>query len=172
TEPAWKQLQEWLGPHFFLPDGSLDRKKLARLVFTDEKARKKLNSIVHPHVTEQMFAERDCLKKEHPRAIFIWDVPLLIETGMHEAVDIVILVAVPKEIQIKRLIDRDRLSLEEACQRLNSQMSLEEKKPYADLIIGNSGSLAHTYWQLEKIIWPRLLQLEEDKHKSQRETIQ
>lgn len=158
--PCWEKLKDWLGPDFFMQDGNLDRTKLANYIFTDAGARQKLNRIVHPFVKKSMEEKRGQLMQQHPRDIFIWDVPLLIETGMYKLVEKVILVTVPEKIQIKRLMIRDKLTYNEAKSRLDSQMKLEEKKKYADYIIDNSGLVADTYQKVEDFLWPELIQIE------------
>lgn len=160
--PGWLALKKWLGSDYFQPDGSLNRPKLASLIFTDAAAREKLNNILHPLVIEILKEERRTLKERHPDGIFIWDVPLLIEAGMHKMVEKVILVTLPEDLQIKRLMARDKLSYDKAYSRLRSQMKLEEKKKYADYIIDNTGSIADTYKQVEYFLWPELVQLEKE----------
>jgi len=148
--PAWQDLVDWLGDSILLPDQNIDRLQLAGLVFKDREKLDKLNSIVHPRVGLRFAELAGSIKKSDPDAVVIYDVPLLIEAGMHKVVDLVLLVYVSREIQLARLQDRDDLSRSEAKLRLEAQMPLEEKKKYADVIIDNSSTLKETARQVNK----------------------
>lgn len=149
--PGWREVIEAFGEEYVTPTGELDRKKLARLVFHDPKAKKRLESIIHPRVLalrEEITRE---ILREDPQALIIFDVPLLVEAGLHKKVDRVIVVWVPREIQIKRLVERDNLTRREAEKRLANQMPLDEKLPFAHYVVDNSGSLEATEEQVKKI---------------------
>lgn len=131
------------GPDIIRPDGALDRAALGRIVFADKEARSRLEAIVHPAVRRQMQDEAEAYRRQgHPAAVL--DVPLLIEGGLHRTVDRVWLVYVDRETQLARLMARDGLSRAEAELRAAAQMSLEEKRAFADLIIDNRGSERET----------------------------
>ncbi|KEO82055.1 dephospho-CoA kinase [Tumebacillus flagellatus] len=152
---AYEDIVEAFGEEILLPDGALDRAKLGALVFGNDANRQKLNGIVHPRVREERDRQTQEALKQNPRAVIIWDIPLLIETGMHNQVDKVIVVYVDAETQFSRLLSRDELSEEAAKQRIASQMPIEEKKQYADYLIDNRGTLAETEEQVRKI-WEEL----------------
>ncbi|QGG49079.1 dephospho-CoA kinase [Heliorestis convoluta] len=133
-ERAWRDIQEYFGPRYFLPDQQLDRRALGKLVFFDAKAREQLNKIIHPRVREQFRTETEEWSKKGLPAI-VWDVPLLLETGMDKMVDEVWVVAVKEEQQVERVIQRDQLEQGEAMARIKAQMPLEEKIKKADKII-------------------------------------
>jgi len=122
-------------------EGSIDRKRLARIVFKDETKREELNSIVHPAVIDEEWNKILAIKRRNPGAIAVVNAALLIESGNYKDVDKVILVVADKELVIKRVIKRDGLSREEALGRIASQMPEDEKRNYADYIIENNGSL-------------------------------
>jgi len=149
--PGWREVIETFGEDYITPQGELDRKRLARLVFHDPKAKKRLESIIHPRVLAlREKITRDILRKD-PQALIIFDVPLLIEAGLHKRVDRVVVVWVPREIQIQRLIERDKLTRQEAEKRLENQMPLDEKLPFAHYVVDNSGSKEATEEQVKKI---------------------
>lgn len=128
----------------------LDRKKLAEIIFSRKIHRQKLNSIMHPEIYKK-------IKKESESAdglVFI-DIPLLFENedlnkkyGLD--FDEIWLVYVDRETQIKRLMNRDGISREYAEEKINSQISVEEKRKKSDVIIDNSGTLEETFKQVEK----------------------
>ncbi|MFY9114269.1 MAG: dephospho-CoA kinase [Dethiobacteria bacterium] len=159
-EPAWEEIVHHFGTGILLKDRDIDRKKLGDIVFSDASARNKLNSIVHPRVMEKLIEDTNALKKQNSKAeVVVFDVPLLIETGMHSLVDVVVLVYTPINIQKTRLKNRDGFSDREIGERLSSQMAIEEKKQYVDFTIDNSGSLDETFKQVEEFwgIVPLLL---------------
>ncbi len=149
-EPAWEEIVSFFGTGILSAEGEIDRKKLAALVFNNEEHLKKLNAIVHPRVGA-MFALiiGDLPNKKNPPEVIIYDVPLLIEAGIHKTVDAVVLVYAPRALQEERIQNRDGLTLEEIEARLAAQMSFEEKKNFADYIIENTGSLDETRGQVD-----------------------
>jgi dephospho-CoA kinase len=120
------------------PDGTLDRAKMARLVFADETKRKLLNSIVHPLVMEaQDRWIRDC-EADDPDGIAVVDAALMIESGGYKRFDKIVVVWCRPEIQFARLLHRGGLTETEALERIASQMPQDEKKRYADYLIDTS----------------------------------
>jgi dephospho-CoA kinase len=153
---AWQEIVQWLGRDFMLEDGSIDRERLGRLVFQDAEARRKLNAIIHPRVGQEMAARTGQLRNDCFGSILVYDVPLLIEAGMQDMADLILLVYVPEEIQLQRLQRRDNLSREEALLRIRAQMPLKEKKKHAHAVIDNSGTLTDTALQVDEF-WERAL---------------
>ncbi|MBF5041219.1 dephospho-CoA kinase [Aggregicoccus sp. 17bor-14] len=137
------------------PDGGLDRAKLGQRVFADASERAALNALLHPRIA-QAFLERTQALAEAGAARVIYDAPLLIENGLHTRMEGVILVAVPREVQLARLMARDGLSREAAEARLASQLPLEDKRRHATWVVDNAGELAATRAQVERI-WEALL---------------
>lgn len=147
--PAWKMIKEEFGSTILGEDGEIDRGKLGRIVFSSNEKIKILNSIVHPFVKERMMEEiQKALAIDRD---VLLDIPLLFETGVHQYLRPVILVYAPKEVQIERLMKRDKLDREECERRIMAQMSIEEKKLLADYIIDNSGELSYTIKQSGKV---------------------
>ncbi len=120
------------------PDGELDRRRMAELVFADARERARLESILHPRVRKLFREERARLEGEG-HAVAFYDVPLLYEVGLDREVDLVVVVWAPRESQIGRLASRDGLSRAEAEARLATQLPIDEKAARADLVIVNDG---------------------------------
>ena len=125
---------------FGYPMTNEGKKKLAQTIFQDDEKRMMLNRIIHPKVFSIIEDEK---KKMSDQEIIVIDMPLLIEVGYQREVDTVVLVYVDLKTQIDRLMNRDHLSEENAYLRINSQMSLEEKKGYADLVLDNTKDILH-----------------------------
>lgn len=140
---ALNEIAQTFGVEYLTDGGELNRAKMAELVFSDKEALKKLEGIIHKNVqaAAQGFLE-DCRSKNMPAAVL--DVPLLIECGWYKNVDAVWLVAVDSETQIERAMARSNMTREEVKARIAAQMTLEEKRAYADLVIDNSGTFAET----------------------------
>jgi dephospho-CoA kinase len=134
-------IRQEFGARVLRPDGSLDREALGALAFSDEAARERLNAIVHPQVAVEAEKELEAACARDPRAIVIYDVPLLFEVGMEGRFDRVVVVYVPREIQLRRLQGRDGVTRAEAEARLSSQWDIEEKVRRADHVLDNRGSV-------------------------------
>lgn len=133
--PAYDGVVEAFGAVILDKKGEIDRKRLGEIVFNDARRRERLNQLVHPHVYAQAEKEKRAIAAAHPEAVILFDVPLLIETGVHREMDRVIVVYVDRATQIDRLIQRDGLTREEAERRIDAQMPLDEKRRFADEII-------------------------------------
>lgn len=142
-EEGWQKIVEMFGEGVLLDDGELDRAKVGEMIFRDEKKRALLDSIMHPIILNRIEAELDRLRaKGEPIAIL--DIPLLLELGWQDRVSAVWLVAVSPEVQKMRLMLRNQLTEQQAEARIASQMSIEAKRQYADIIIENDGVLEET----------------------------
>jgi dephospho-CoA kinase len=141
---AWYEIVEHFGAEGLLPDGEINRITLGDTIFKDAAKKQVLDDIVHPQVIIEMGKQVEAAKADRPRAVIILDVPLLIESGMHETMSDVILVYTPEHIQLQRLMARDGLSVSDALARIRSQMPIEEKKALATIIIDNSSTQART----------------------------
>ena len=139
---------EAFGKEYLTVEGELNRPKVSELVFRDKQALKTLEGILHKIVWEN--AEGFLKEQQEQGAkLAVLDVPLLIETGWHKQVDKVWLVAVSRQQQIERAMLRSGMTEAEVVARINSQMSLEEKRKYADVVLDNSGSLEQTLAQVQ-----------------------
>lgn len=144
-----KLVQQTFGSEYLTTTGELNREKVAALVFRDKEALKKLEAIIHKIV----LSEADCFLQEcrsQGCQAAVLDVPLLIECGWHEKVDVVWLVAVSIEEQIKRAMLRSGMPEADVKRRIAAQMSLEEKKAYAGVVFDNSGELENTLSAVRK----------------------
>lgn len=150
-ENAYLKIVQAFGKDILLDDGTLNRKRLGDIIFSDETKRKQLNEIVHPEIRARMLSEMDAYENEGKTKAVVLDIPLLIESQLMHFVEKIILVYVDEEIQCQRLMTRDELSREEAQLRMAAQMSLKDKIPYADVVIDNNGSIASTKQQLRTI---------------------
>jgi len=168
-KPAWKDIVSFFGEQVLLEDRTLDRDKLREIVFRDFEKRKKLESFTHPRIGEEMLKLVQQYTKDDPNAIIQVVIPLLIEVNMHPLFHHLLMVYAPEEVQKKRLIERDGMTEEMAMNMIRSQLSVEEKKGYCDLIIDNSGSLEETRKQVEEL-WERLKKIQEDRKTSSKET--
>lgn len=150
--PALKEIVKCFGKDVLNKDGSLNRKKLADMVFSDSAKLKILNEITHPRIVEKIKNTIACLEKKDKTRLIVIDAPLLIETGLDKLVDEVWVVYVTPKTQIERLLQREKdMTHEEALKRINSQMSTDEKVKYADRVIYNNGSIVETKNQVKKL---------------------
>lgn len=136
------------GKEILFPDGTLNRAKLGEIVFQDPVALQTLNNLTHPAIRQEIKNRMYSMEQEEPKRLIIVDIPLLFESGLETLFHEIVVVYVPREVQITRLMERNRLSLEEAEARLNAQMDIEQKRNKADYIIDNSGDLAYTEQQV------------------------
>src|SRR5215208_1987139 len=136
--PGLAALTDAFGKEILNPDGTLDRKQLGAVVFGDEEKRERLNHILHPFI----IARQDEILREweaqDPRGIGMVDAALMIESGGYRRFDKLIVVHCRPEVQLERLMLRDKLSRDEALRRINSQMPQEEKQKFADYLIDTS----------------------------------
>ncbi|MBE0338896.1 dephospho-CoA kinase [Paenibacillus sp. 23TSA30-6] len=135
-------------------DGTLHRKKLGEIVFGDPVQRQALNDITHPAIREEMRTRMESYEREHPDKLVLADIPLLYESGLESLYDEIMVVYVPRDVQLQRLILRDGLTEEQAGLRLSSQMDIEHKRSLADIVIDNSGTQAETKLQIDQF-WQR-----------------
>ncbi len=124
------------------PDGTVDRKKVASIVFSDLKARNTLNGIIHPYVHETIRAESEKAFYETPGRLIVWDVPLLFETGYDREVSRTVVVTARQSLRVQRIAERDGSTKAAALRRIRAQMPDREKVRRADIVIRNNGSLA------------------------------
>jgi len=148
-QPALQEIAATFGPDVLLPDGRLDRPKLAGIIFADPAERAKLDAITHPRIRARMDEEIEA-RRSGPGVLLV-DIPLLYENDRINTVEKVIVVWVDPPTQLRRLSQRGGLSAEAARQRINAQMPLDAKRARADHVIDNSGGLEDTRRQVEAI---------------------
>jgi len=141
--PGLARIEEAFGTEVLAPDGSLDRAKLAGIVFGDDAARARLNAIVHPLVHEHMRdAEKAAIGAGGPDAVIVHDVPLLAEGGRGNEFGIVIVVDASPEVQVQRLSAQRGMPEDQARARMSAQATRDQRLAVAGIVIDNSGTLA------------------------------
>ncbi|MFH1994648.1 MAG: dephospho-CoA kinase [Nitrospinota bacterium] len=151
-QPAYREIIDFFGSDILNNDKSINREKLGSLVFADHSLKKKLEEIVHPRVIEEQRKLIRQISLGDSTAIIIIDAPLLIESGFHQEVEILIVVTASDKTVVERLFRRNGLSEEEARLRISSQMPIEEKEEMADYIIDNNGELEKTRRRVVEIM--------------------
>ncbi len=148
---AYRGTIETFGAEILAADATIDRKRLGGLVFASPELLDKLNALVHPAVfrlEEKMLAE---FAREQPRGIAVVEAAILIETGRHEFFDRLVLTTCSEEAQIARGMSRDGLTREQVLARLQKQLPLEAKRPYADYLIDTEMAKSETSRQVESV---------------------
>jgi len=134
-KPAWREIVKTFGKAVINPDRTLNRQALGTKVFGHPGRLRQLERIIHPRVAREQIRLTKQAALNDPRAIVIYDVPLLFEAGIDKRVDAIIVVTADRETQIARLKKRNGLSRTEALRRIKSQMPLAEKRRLADYTI-------------------------------------
>ena len=148
--PGLAAVRKRFGPDSVRRDGTMDRVRIAQIVFKDKRARLDLEAIIHPAVQkaiDDFFAQ---LPKRTPFAVA--DIPLLFETKREKQFDKVIVVACPRDMQLQRLIERNKLTKEDAERRLGAQLPIDEKVKKATFVIRTDGSFEQTDQQVADLI--------------------
>lgn len=150
--PGHRAVVARFGPGFVGPDGELDRAALARLVFGDDEARAALNAIVHPLVAQR---SAQLMSASPAGSVVVYDVPLLVESGLAGDFDMVVVVEADEDIRLTRLAGRG-LSPGEARTRIRAQATDDQRRSVADEIVRNDGSLEQLTASVERL-WTRLV---------------
>lgn len=149
--PGLTAVEKRFGRGVIASDGSLNRPRLAAIVFADQEARRDLEAIIHPEVRRATDAWFDSLDPAvHPLAIA--DIPLLFEVGREKDFDSVIVVACDPGTQLRRVMQRDRLTESEARQRVAAQLPIGDKVRRADFVINTEGSYEETDSQIDRVL--------------------
>src|ERR1041384_1149875 len=149
--PGLRALTEAFGEEILNTDGTLDRKRLGARIFADQAERERLNHILHPFIIARQDEIMREWEAEDPNGIGIIDAALMIESGGYKRFDKLIVVHCRPEVQLERLMLRDKLSREEAQRRIDSQMSQEEKQKFADYLIDTSDGFEGTREQTARV---------------------
>jgi dephospho-CoA kinase len=161
-KPAYEDIVAFFGKQVLNKDKTLNREKLREIVFRDLEKKKKMESFQHPRIGEEFVKLVEQHAGEEPGAIIQAVVPLLVEGNMQPIFHHVLMVYATAEEQKRRLIERDGLSEEMAMNMINSQISVEEKKGYCDLVVDNSGTPDETRKQVEAV-WKKLKKSQQDR---------
>jgi dephospho-CoA kinase len=136
--PGLAAIVREFGEGVLLADGTLDRPKLGSIVFADAERREALNAITHPLIGRR---SQELLEAAAPDAVVVYDMPLLVENGLAGLHDVVVVVDVPVEVQVERLMTRRDMTEDDARARIAAQASREQRRAVATHVIDNSGSL-------------------------------
>ena len=151
--PALEPILMEFGPEVFMDDGTLDRAKMADIVFSDPYKRNKLEEIVVTMVINEFLARIGHLKEENHKGIVVFDAPLLFEYGLQQYVDETWFVTANLETRVARVVKRDRISRKKVMDRINAQMPSSEKERLADYTINNSFDLKWLYDQVDILLY-------------------
>ena len=149
--PCLEEIAEHFGRDVLLEDGSLNRKKLGDMVFADKDKLERLNSIMHPAMIERVKKELAELERRQDIPVVVLDAAILIEMGLHRLADRVWLVRADRGTQIARLVERDGISREKAENIINSQMTMEKKTEFSDIVIENTGTKEDLETKIRKL---------------------
>ena len=146
-KPALKEIQDHFGSGIITAEGKLDRNKLREIIATDAKERKWLESVLHPKIGEQITKEIS----ESNSVYTLFVAPLLLETNSQEMCSRVVVVDVPKDVQIRRTAKRDKVSSNQVEQMVAAQMKREKRLEKADDVLLNSGTIEDLEKQVEEL---------------------
>ncbi len=153
--PVLAAIAEAFGAELLRPDGSLDRAALGAVVFADERARHALNAIVHPAVAAESARRFRAALDADPRAVVVYDVPLLVEARPDDPWDLVVVAHAPEETRVQRLVELRGMTEADARARVASQASDERRLAIADAVVETGGDLRDTLAQTDAL-WERL----------------
>lgn len=136
------------GPEVLARDGSLDRARLASVVFGDDAARRRLEGIIHPRVRERTV---ELIAAAPPDSVVVNDVPLLVEAGLAEAYEVVIVVLADEEARVERLVHDRGMTRDEATARIRAQATDEQRRKVADVVIVNDGTIEDLHKKVDEV---------------------
>lgn len=146
------QLTSVFGKSILMQDGSLDRKKLGDIVFSDPEKKKTLDGLMHTRILELIHDRILEYREETVHKLIFIDAPLLFETGLDKSVSETWVIDVDEETRIKRIMERDGLKREDIAMRISNQMARDEKNKRADVILDNTGNQEALYQQIEQLL--------------------
>lgn len=146
------QLTSVFGKSILMQDGSLDRKKLGDIVFSDPEKKKTLDGLMHTRILELIHDRILEYREETVHKLIFIDAPLLFETGLDRSVSETWVIDVDEETRIKRIMERDGLKREDIAMRISNQMTRDEKNKRADVILDNTGNQEALYQQIEQLL--------------------
>lgn len=149
-KPAYDDIVDAFGADILDADERIDRQALADVVFEDDEARNRLESITHPRIAEAMF-DRAQAAFDEGQPWVLYEAALLVESGSHRLLDALIVVDCPSNRQLQRLKRRDGVDESQARRRIDAQMPLQQKRDAADFVIDNSADLDKTRRQVEHL---------------------
>lgn len=153
--PGLARVRERFGDAVIRADGSLDREKLGELVFSDAGARAELNAVVHPEVRRLAEERISEAAQSDPAAIVVYDVPLLVESGLQMPWDLVVVAEAPAAMRVDRLVQLRGMDRAEALRRISAQANDAERRAVADVVIDTGGTVEYTIDQVDRL-WSKI----------------
>lgn len=144
-----REIRKTFGSDVFEEDGSLNRQKLGSLIFSNAENRQKLDDLLQPLIKIMILDEIEEYRQKGENMIVL-DLPLLFEKQYEELCEEIIVVYIPKELQLERLMRRNQYTKQEALSRIDSQLSIEEKRKRATVLLDNQGTIQQLYHQVEQ----------------------
>ena len=144
-----REIRKTFGSDVFEEDGSLNRQKLGSLIFSNAENRQKLDDLLQPLIKIMILDEIEEYRQKGENMIVL-DLPLLFEKQYEELCEDIIVVYIPKELQLERLMKRNQYTKQEALSRIDSQLSIEEKRKRATVLLDNQGTIQQLYQQVEQ----------------------
>ena len=143
------EIRKTFGSDVFEEDGSLNRQKLGALIFSNAENRQKLDELLQPLIKIMILDEIEEHRQKGENMIVL-DLPLLFEKQYEELCEEIIVVYIPRELQLERLMRRNQYTKQEALSRIDSQLSIEEKRKRATVLLDNQGTIQQLYQQVEQ----------------------
>ena len=144
-----REIRKTFGSDVFEEDGSLNRQKLGALIFSSAENRQKLDDLLQPLIKIMILDEIEEHRQKGENMIIL-DLPLLFEKHYEELCEEIIVVYIPRELQLERLMRRNQYTKQEALSRIDSQLSIEEKRKRATVLLDNQGTIQQLYHQVEQ----------------------
>ncbi len=151
-KPAWRDIVNLFGNEVLNRNGSINRRALGAIVFHNRRKLKKLERIIHPRVAREQHRLIRRIAQGSPRAVVVYEVPLLFESGAHKRVDKIIVVTADRETQIARLKQRDGMPRSESLRRIRNQMPLAQKVHRADVVLDGTEGKAMVRKEVHRLI--------------------
>lgn len=149
--PVLEAIAEAFGENMIAADGSLDRAALGARVFGDDEALQRLNAIVHPAVRVESQRRFDAAFSADPAAVVVYDVPLLLEARVEDPWDLVVVADAPADVRVQRMMRLRGMSEDDARRRIGAQVSDEERRAIADVVVDTSETVEHTLEQVDAL---------------------
>ena len=153
---AWREIVKAFGEGVLNDDQTVNRRRLAALVFQDEQSRRRIERIIHPRVLREIKVRLHRLRRTRKMQVVVLDIPLLIEAGAQDLADVLVVVTAPPDIQRKRLRDTFGWTDEEITARISAQWDLSAKAALADVVVDNADGVETTRTQVKRL-WNRLV---------------
>jgi dephospho-CoA kinase len=160
-EPAWHSVVSQFGEEILVPGSmEIDRKRLADIVFNDEERRIALNAIVHPPILRGIADDLDRLKNSD--SIVVIDAALLVDVGLHDAVDVLVMVDADEDLRRKRLAQKRGMSFDDISARMAAQNDPEKLAEMADIVVRNNGTAEELAGEADRL-WDALIRRRDSK---------